>query len=365
MSNNRRGVLKQAENGHYTIEVKTTIDLGTAKREEAERLRARIQPPPAYADDAAGVISYHEAEIARLRAHEGGSVLLGSAWNNYAATAPASRSSTTGAYFQRWGVVQEWAEQNGVITIGQITESLVDRMTAELGAKYAPTTVNGILNAAKVITGATTGRHGRNPFDGYQRLKGGGRDHRPFTEAEIDLIFARAHGEVKTACYLMLYSGQRAGDVGSWEWSRVDFDRGTLWCKQHKTGRRIELPMHQTLSEHLRSVRAAQRPEIKHVMPCMAAEQAARPNHAAHTINRFLASLGMKSGEEGIVGSHSFRYYFVSLMREKNVPDGVIQELVGHSTKAMLHRYSRIGMEARARAVAELPPISLVAGQTE
>ena len=231
--------------------------------------------------------------------------------------------------------------------------------------RVRPGTLNGILNAAKVITDATTGRHGRNPFAGFKRRKGGaGRDHRPFTEAEIDLIFARAQGEVKTACYLMLYSGQRAGDVGVWEWSRVDFDRSSLWCRQSKTGRRIELPMHQALADHLRAVRAQQRPEIRHVMPGIAAEMAVpgRQNYAAHTINRFLAGLGMKSDDNGIVGSHSFRYYFVSLMREKGVPDGIIQELVGHSTRAMLHRYSRIGMEARARAVAELPPVRLTDG---
>lgn len=363
--NNRRGSLKQGENGNYVLEVKTAIDLGTAEKDEAEQLRARIQPPPTFTNDAAGVISYHEAEIARLRAAQGDSVLLGRAWDNYAATVPAGRSSTSGAYCQRWGIVTEWAEQNGVITLGQITESTVDRLTADLSTRYAPTTLNGILNAAKVITDATTGRHGRNPFAGFKRAKGGaGRDHRPFTEAEIDLIFARAQGEVKTACYLMLYSGQRAGDVGAWEWSRVDFDRSSLWCRQSKTGRRIELPMHQALADHLRAVKAAQFPGIRHVMPGIAAEMAVpgRQNYAAHTINRFLAGLGMKSDDNGIVGSHSFRYYFVSLMREKGVPDGIIQELVGHSTRAMLHRYSRIGMEARARAVAELPPIRLTDG---
>lgn len=350
----KHGNLHALPDGRWVVDIRKRVDLGVITETEAERAQQAMTPPPALDDD--GRLAWHEAELARIRAQRGESIPLAEVWPNYAnAGSTDTKSSTTGAYARRWRSVEKWADQHGVVTLGQFNDRTIDALAADLGRKYKGTTLNSTMQAARQVVKASVGRHGRNPFDAYAPVKAVGRDHRPFTAAELRMILSRAQGEMLTACYMLTYTGQRASDTGAWEWSRVDFERGILWCRQRKTGARVELPMHRELAVHLWNVKGSQSPPRAHIMPEMAERQALAVNATAHAVNLYLRSLGFRSTEDGIVGSHSFRYSCVTILRAAGVPDGVIQEIVGHSTKAMLDHYSRVGIEARTAAIAQLP----------
>lgn len=357
------GNLKQLPDGRYVVDIRTRVDLGVVTEERARKVRAQMEPPPGIDND--GAVSWHESAIARLRAQRGEAVPLDDVWGNYSERVSDGRSSTTGAYYRRWQAVKQWADDRGIVTLGQLDEKRVTQMAADLGKRYSGNTLNATMAAARVITGATVGRQGRNPFAFNVPVKAHGRDHRPFTSGELRIIFERATGEVLTACYILAYSGQRASDVGSWTWDRVDFGRGIMSCRQRKTGTRIELPMHPALATYLWNLKASQPEPRAHIMPGLAARQEKEVNSTASEINRFLKRIGFRSSQDGIVGSHSFRYTYVSTMRELGVPDGVIQAIVGHSNKAMTDHYSRVGLEAMTKAVAQLPAFTVCEQETQ
>lgn len=54
---------------------------------------------------------------------------------------------------------------------------------------------------------------------------------------------------------------------------------------------------------------------------------------------------------------HNLRHSAVTLLKDAGVPDAVVMELVGHTSRAMSHRYTHVGKEALTKAVNALPEI--------
>jgi site-specific recombinase XerD len=54
---------------------------------------------------------------------------------------------------------------------------------------------------------------------------------------------------------------------------------------------------------------------------------------------------------------HSLRHTAVSLLKDAGIPQAVVQELIGHDSKAMSALYTHVGREALEKAVAKLPKL--------
>jgi site-specific recombinase XerD len=54
---------------------------------------------------------------------------------------------------------------------------------------------------------------------------------------------------------------------------------------------------------------------------------------------------------------HCIRITAVSLLKDAGVPQAVVEELIGHSSKAMSQLYTRVGPEALRKATSALPAL--------
>jgi integrase len=93
----------------------------------------------------------------------------------------------------------------------------------------------------------------KDPTFGIEKFKEG--EHHTWTEEEIDQFQARWHvGTRERAAFgLLLYTGQRLGDVRKMVWSDVDRDR-QIRVAQSKTGAKLAIPLHAELRAALNAI---------------------------------------------------------------------------------------------------------------
>ena len=84
-----------------------------------------------------------------------------------------------------------------------------------------------------------------NPFDGMIKYKGG--THHTWSEAELRIFEAKwpLGTRERLACALLLYTGQRGGDVVRMR--RQDIAGGAIRIVQEKTGTELSIPIHPNL----------------------------------------------------------------------------------------------------------------------
>jgi integrase len=80
-------------------------------------------------------------------------------------------------------------------------------------------------------------------------VKGNERD--VFTSGDIQALLAVAPPDWKTAILLGYYAGPRLGDVVSLTWKNVELADGVIFYAQGKTGKKVTVPLHADLEEHL------------------------------------------------------------------------------------------------------------------
>ena len=340
------GRLHKRADGNWAVEYRFTVPLDTDDRRRAESLQAGM---------------WHQIEALRgglvVPAVAPALVGIDAAWDRFVASREGARRSagTLRTYGAAWRSFAAWAAGCGVVTCDQVTAGLVDEWVGdserEKAAGYVRLSVSACRCVMRVALGGTAGRNVVTPFDGVRAGTSDATGHRPFTDEEVAKIMGAADGELLTACMILAYTGQRLGDAVTWPTKQIDMDRRVMWRVQAKKGKRVHIPIHERLWERLVSVEMGR----EYVIPGMAESYAARSGAVHREFRRLFEQLHIFSTDDGIVGTHSFRYAFVTRMRESGVPDGVIQELVGHGSKALTDHYSRVGIDATTRAVVSLP----------
>ena len=93
---------------------------------------------------------------------------------------------------------------------------------------------------------------GVNPAHGLRKVHGDKKPHEPWPAEIIEGFLAVASEPLRLAFYLLLYTGQRVGDVVKMKWSNFAGDRVQL--VQEKTGQPINVQVHKRLAEVLKEV---------------------------------------------------------------------------------------------------------------
>lgn len=114
-------------------------------------------------------------------------------------------------------------------------------------ADYAWVTLARVFSVAK-----DRGRIAVNPCERGGRLYDADRVDNVWTEADIARLIAAASRQISDALVLALWTGQRQGDLLRLAWSAYD---GThIKIRQSKSGRRLNIPVGETLKAHLDSM---------------------------------------------------------------------------------------------------------------
>ena len=201
------------------------------------------------------------------------------------------------------------------------------------------------------------------------------QERRAFTLSELKRLFAVATGEWEGLILTGLYTGQRLGDVCSLTWRNIDTKLDTVSLTTKKTGRRQILPLAPPL---LSWIKKQKKP--KDLNAPLFPETFAdfdRTGRVSIISNRFAALMAQanlvpkpsrrkKIEGQGRTGKrtmselsfHSLRHTATSLMKNAGVSPAIVQEFVGHDSKAISQAYTHIDTDALRAATNALPDLN-------
>ncbi len=199
---------------------------------------------------------------------------------------------------------------------------------------------------------------------------------RAFTLVELKTLLAVADGEWKGLILFGIYTGQRLGDIARLRWDNVDLTTDTLAFTSQKTHRRQILPIATPLQKWLTDHRNPGTPSNGCVFPAMLAQigKAGRVGSLSNQFYGLMASVGLVSarshhakadghGRDGRRGQsrlsfHSLRHTATSLMKNAGISPAIVQEFVGHDSKAVSEHYTHIELSSLRKAADSLPSLT-------
>ena len=166
-----------------------------------------------------------------------------------------------------------------------------------------------------------------------------------------------------------LYLGQRLGDLARLTWRAVDLTTGEIAFTARKTGRRIVLPLVQTLTDFLASLPATDNHDA-FIFPHAAS--AKRTSHLSYQFRNILVDAGLTQprtyestgrGHSGAreaseISFHSLRHSAVTMLKAAGLSDFLAREIVGHETAAVSRHYTHLSTDDLRNAMQRLPDVT-------
>lgn len=181
-----------------------------------------------------------------------------------------------------------------------------------------------------------------NPAEKIKRLKVRTRHITPWSEPEIAMFLAAAPPHVATAVLLCLYTGQRAEDVVTMEWTAWQGD--IIRVTQSKTGEPLEIACHPKLKAHLKKAKTRFGGRIVR-------------NHEGKpwTANAFAQAVrGVVEGLDDMPkgrSPHGLRYAAAARLEEAGCTIAEATAVLGHRTYQMAMQY--LGQRKAAKSALE------------
>jgi integrase len=194
-----------------------------------------------------------------------------------------------------------------------------------------------------------------NPFTGIGTYKLG--KHHTWTESEIATFESRwpVGTRERLAFDLLLYSGQRVGDVAKMR--RADLVNGAIRVTQEKTGAKVEIPIHPNL---IRSLKAYPANGLM-----LIGSENGRPM-TAKGLSAFVVRAARAAGLPAKCKPHGLRKGIMRRLSEVGSTSKEIAAVSGHKTLKEIERYTEAADQAHlARsAMARLPDQNKTALET-
>jgi integrase len=202
-----------------------------------------------------------------------------------------------------------------------------------------------------------------NPAASVESPRGGAFDRDVFTPFEVKAIYDAASDEWKMATLFGYYGGMRLSDAVSRSWREIDLITEVIDYTQRKTGRRVVVPLHPDLVDHLMKI-AGDDPKGM-LTPKLAKFVEKSTRYVSKLFARVMAAAGVDCGESkrdtGRMFSrksfHALRHSFVSVMANAGIPDEVRQKLTGHASAAVHKRYTHLELQPLKTAIQALPTL--------
>jgi integrase len=183
-----------------------------------------------------------------------------------------------------------------------------------------------------------------------------------FTKKQIDDLLAVANAEWKTMVYLGKWTGQRLQDLANLRRSNIDLVEDLVRLVSRKTGRIIEIPMAPQLREHLESLPIGDDPDA-YLLLTLAGKRSGWLSNQFYAIMSAIGIVEKRENHKGTgkgraakrnvskYGFHSFRGTATSLLKNAGVPEAVVMDIIGHDSKAVSRRYTKIDLQSKRRAI--------------
>ncbi len=182
-----------------------------------------------------------------------------------------------------------------------------------------------------------------NPAIGLERFKQR-RSYDAWKERDIAAFLGVADARASLALHLLLYTGQRRGDVAKMTWH--DYDGQWINVVQQKTGEKLEIPCHTALQKVLDEAKA-DRTGV--TILTTAKGKAFTSNSLGIWFSDWMKLAGIK--DERRLALHGLRASAASRLDEAGCTTSEIKAITGHKTDQMVRKYTRSARQKRkARA---------------
>lgn len=155
--------------------------------------------------------------------------------------------------------------------------------------------------------------------------------------------------------------GLRASDICNIKFDNLQWEQSLIVLAQHKTGKRIELPLLSEIGEAIIDYLKYGRPysELPYVFLHVVAPYDRLSRTTLHSIvSLYLRRAGIKHIEERKHGPHALRHSLAGILLQKKTPYPVISEVLGHTNTESTKFYLRIDLHALRQCTLEVAPIS-------
>lgn len=190
---------------------------------------------------------------------------------------------------------------------------------------------------------------------------------RELTLDELSRIYAAATGELRTLFALGLYTGLRLGDCALLDWSQIDMSGGFIGLTPRKTAHTSGIRIREAIPRPLLELLSATPPERRQgpVLPEIAAAYSDRPMRVIRQVQSVFRACGivltvktdLSRRRRTLVGFHSLRHTYVSLVLNRGGDMNVVQKTVGHTSAEMTGRYLHLDETSLKATAALLPDI--------
>jgi integrase len=302
------------------------------------------------------------------------------AWRANANREYEPKASTLAGYEAIWKRFANWAKDRSLQFFHEVQPADAEAYGANLWAsKVSPATFNAHIKFLRSAFGALELQAGlgANPWSRLKtKQKTPGEGRRNLSMEELQIVMARAEGNLRLMLAIGLFTGMRLGDVVNLRWDCLDFDRGLARIVPKKTeryGKVVEVPLR---GELIGSLREHQRSngDSEFILPKERAEHAANAGNLTVRIQRFFESCKIQTTEEPQhghrqraivrVGFHSLRHSFVSLCAKAGTPMHVVQKLVGRGNPMLTAGvYTHVDNAQHRAAMESLPDLRLMKGR--
>jgi integrase len=203
-----------------------------------------------------------------------------------------------------------------------------------------------------------------NPAEAVELPRSKSLERKIFTSDEVRAMLSVAPPEWKTAILAGYYTGQRLSDVISLCWDQIDLAEGVIFFMQKKTAKRVEVPIHPELLDHLLTLAG----DAPHGLLCPAL--ANRATGGACGLSWQFEDLMNKAGVDRLVvqtslrrrfplkSFHSLRHSFASALCNAGVSADIRQKLTGHRSLEVHRRYSHLELEPCRKAIVAIPSLN-------
>lgn len=249
--------------------------------------------------------------------------------------------------------------------VSSVTPQDIERfMSARLEAGCAPkTTIVDLKTLGTAFKRAEDyGVILKNPVVAVRPPKEECSEREVFTQEEVQkLIDAAPSLEWQTLILLGYFLGARLSDCIRLQWDNVHPEQGMVAYQQKKTGKRVVVPMHYHVIEHLNYL--SQFSTEGYLCPTLVKRITGGRNGLSGAFTRIVIRAGIDPGIVGGMGIkkftkktfHSLRHSFTSALANAGVSEEVRMRLTGHSSKPVHHGYTHLELKTLKNAVTALP----------
>ncbi len=202
----------------------------------------------------------------------------------------------------------------------------------------------------------------RNPVSAVQLPKEVSSERGLFTQEEVQRLIAAAPSlEWQTLIILGAFIGARLSDCVQMKWENVHPTDGVIVFQQQKTGKKVVMPMHYHVMEHLDYLRTFGANGF--LCPKLATKGPGGKHGLSEGFKRIARKAGIDLGVVEGKGMrkftqrtfHSLRHGFNTILANKGVSDELRMKLTGHSSKAMNAVYTKLEVATLREAVTKMP----------